>query len=316
MTETERPLVTFALFAYSQERYVREAIEGAFAQDYSPLEIILSDDCSPDDTFKIMQQAAVEYHGPHKVVLNQNQKNLNIGGHINTVNRLARGELVIAAAGDDISLPNRVSQLVNAWLASNKKAGMLHSACRAITVTGEIVRDLACPCLDALDSAKATAAANAFVIGATEAWDKSLFDFFGDLRADLVHEDCALPFRSLLAGRPLIYLDRPLVLYRQGVGVSMAYAGSGARLNVSQRMMILQRLRNDAQQKLDDLQKRPDPELTKVVMSVASRLDIAIRFEHGIPGPLELIASSRKAGFAHVARMAAKRVVNSWRDGR
>ena len=43
---TGAPLVTFALFAYNQERYVREAVEGAFAQTYQPLEIILSDDCS------------------------------------------------------------------------------------------------------------------------------------------------------------------------------------------------------------------------------------------------------------------------------
>ena len=37
---TDRPLVTFALFAYNQEDYIREAVEGAFAQTYEPLEII------------------------------------------------------------------------------------------------------------------------------------------------------------------------------------------------------------------------------------------------------------------------------------
>jgi len=51
MTETtDRPLVTFALVAYNQEQYIREAVEGAFAQTYEPLEIILSDDCSSDRT--------------------------------------------------------------------------------------------------------------------------------------------------------------------------------------------------------------------------------------------------------------------------
>ena len=44
----DRPLVTFALFAYNQEQYIREAVEGAFSQTYEPLEIILSDDCSSD----------------------------------------------------------------------------------------------------------------------------------------------------------------------------------------------------------------------------------------------------------------------------
>lgn len=37
----KRPLVTFALFAYNQERFIREAVEGALAQTYSPLQVVL-----------------------------------------------------------------------------------------------------------------------------------------------------------------------------------------------------------------------------------------------------------------------------------
>mgnify|MGYP005853322247 CR=1 FL=1 len=48
----DRPLVTFALFAYNQEQYIREAVEGAFSQTYEPLEMILSEDCSNDRTFE------------------------------------------------------------------------------------------------------------------------------------------------------------------------------------------------------------------------------------------------------------------------
>lgn len=63
MTEMmeQRPLVTFALFAYNQEKYIREAVDGAFSQTYEPLEIILSDDCSSDRTFEIMQEMAAAY---------------------------------------------------------------------------------------------------------------------------------------------------------------------------------------------------------------------------------------------------------------
>lgn len=314
--ESQFPLVTLALLAYNQEKYIREAVEAALAQDYPNLEIIISDDCSSDRTFEIIQEIVRTYRGPHSVVLNRNAKNLNIGGHVNTVNRLASGELVVAAAGDDVSLPERVSRLVNAWLASNKEAGLLHSACRVITAAGAVEKDLGCPCLDALVSAEATAAKNAFVIGATEAWTKAIFDCFGDFRADLVHEDCALPFRTLLAGRTVMYVDQPLVLYRQSVGVSSRYAGSGSHMDSSQRKTVLKRLRIDAEQKLDDLLKRPNSGLEKIVMDRASRYDVAIRFEEGLPGPLELTRLSRRVGFFYVARMVTKRIVNFWRDGR
>src|SRR5690606_9493062 len=94
----ERPLVTFALFAYNQENYIREAIEGAFAQTYEPLEIILSDDCSTDQTFEIMQEVVLGYNGPHKVCVRRNEVNLGLAGHINSILAQAEGEFICWAA--------------------------------------------------------------------------------------------------------------------------------------------------------------------------------------------------------------------------
>ena len=48
----ERPLVSFFVTAYRQEHLVRAAIEAAFAQTWQPLEILLSDDASPDGTYR------------------------------------------------------------------------------------------------------------------------------------------------------------------------------------------------------------------------------------------------------------------------
>jgi glycosyltransferase involved in cell wall biosynthesis len=318
MAENNKPLVTLAVVGYNQSPYVCEAIAGALAQDYSPLEIIVSDDCSTDDTFERMEKAVREYRGPHSVVLNRNPENQSIGAHISTVNRLAHGELVIAAAGDDVSVPDRVSRIVEAWLANNKQAGVLHSACRVIGVDGDVVEDLACPCLDALESAEATASSSAFVIGATEAWDKSIFDVFGDLRADLVHEDRALPFRSLLLGRTYP-LHRPTAwcCIDKEIGVSSAYTGSGVQLSAFQRRIVLTTLRVDAQQRLDDLAKRPNRLLVDLVAAMALSATIShFRFEEGMPESAangKVYPTSGTQPTSHA--LAIKRVVNRWRDG-
>jgi glycosyltransferase involved in cell wall biosynthesis len=105
------PLVTFALFAYNQEKYVREAIEAAFAQTHQPLEIILSDDCSADGTFAIMQEMASQYVGPHKVIARQSPKNRGLLRHVLDVANEARGTYMVVAAGDDISFPQRAARL-------------------------------------------------------------------------------------------------------------------------------------------------------------------------------------------------------------
>lgn len=105
----ERPLVTFALFAYNQEQYIREAIEGAFSQTYEPLEIILSDDCSSDRTFEIMKEMAAAYQGPHRVIARQSSENRGLLNHILDVAHESNGEYIVVAAGDDISRNYRTS---------------------------------------------------------------------------------------------------------------------------------------------------------------------------------------------------------------
>ena len=97
--------------AYDQESLIAEAVAGAFAQTWSPLEIILSDDGSPDGTFRVMQELAAAYTGPHRVVLNRNPKNLGIAGHMNRLARLVSARLWVDSAGDDISEPQRVARL-------------------------------------------------------------------------------------------------------------------------------------------------------------------------------------------------------------
>jgi len=99
----ERPLVTFALFAYNQEQYIRQAVEAALAQTYEPLEIIISDDCSSDSTFQVISDLAAGYTGPHTVVARRNANNLGLAAHISTVMEAVNGELVVVAAGDGVS---------------------------------------------------------------------------------------------------------------------------------------------------------------------------------------------------------------------
>ncbi len=50
------PLATIVVWAYKQEDFIEQAIKGAFAQTYTPLEIILSDDNSPDQTGQFMRK--------------------------------------------------------------------------------------------------------------------------------------------------------------------------------------------------------------------------------------------------------------------
>ncbi len=118
----ERPLVTFALFAYNQEKYILEAIESVLAQTYQPLEIILSDDCSSDRTPEIMEEKARAYRGPHRVIVRKGTRNVGTLSHLLSAARISQGEIFIVAAGDDISLPERTSTIVEEFHGSRHQA--------------------------------------------------------------------------------------------------------------------------------------------------------------------------------------------------
>src|SRR4051812_30904249 len=55
---TQRPLISIGVPAYNGARHIAEALESALAQDYTPLEVIVVDDASTDDTETICRRFA------------------------------------------------------------------------------------------------------------------------------------------------------------------------------------------------------------------------------------------------------------------
>lgn len=215
MPPTEnQPLLTFALFAYNQERYIAEAVQGALRQTYFPLEIILSDDCSLDHTFEIMQAMAIRYQGQNQVIVRRNEKNLGLIGHINQVMELVHGELIVAAAGDDISFPDRVERIYSEYILSGKKAYSIYSNAYFIQNNNNH-RDLVYKALPNFPhTSEYLSCRKRCVMGASHAWHPQLFSFFGPLEDDGIFEDVVIPFRAALLGE-IRYIHEPLILYRR-----------------------------------------------------------------------------------------------------
>jgi glycosyltransferase involved in cell wall biosynthesis len=211
----ERPLITFALFAYNQERFIREAVDGAFSQTYSPLEIILSDDCSSDCTFEIMKEMAAEYQGPHQIILNRNEKNLGIGGHVNRVMmELAKGELIVVAAGDDISKNDRTEKIVHCYLNLDRRPRVIHSEVNWIDKRGNLLNhrkdfpeDREYHIVEAVNNGYGTGT------GCTCAYHHDIYHLFGKMEFDILNEDFVLPLRGGVLGT-YAHISEELVSYR------------------------------------------------------------------------------------------------------
>ncbi len=214
---TNQPLVSLVLFAYNHEHYIREAIDAAFSQTYSPLEIIISDDCSTDHTFRVIEEMTADYQGPHAIVIRMNDHNLGLAAHINQVMTLVRGDLVVVAAGDDVSLPDRVSIVTHHWLKDGRKSGSIFSRYRAMSESGKItaINDTANKKTVNLIDRNLPEMRSIIVgtLGCAHAWTRDVFDFFGPLNERIIHEDITIPLRSLLIGS-VTFLPDELVMYR------------------------------------------------------------------------------------------------------
>lgn len=254
---TPRPLLTFAVITYNQAEYAAQAAQGALSQTYAPLEIILSDDRSPDDTFAVLQRAAQAYHGPNHVTARQTERNLGLIGHINDIMRLAQGQLIIIAAGDDISLPQRAERIYETWRQSGGRAHSIFSNATWIDEAGNqlnLLHKIPIPPEELTLPAYAARRAPSLVNGATHAWTRDLFDRFGPLPPEVRAEDILLPFRSALLGE-IRYIYEPLVLYRRDSGRLMDAQGRPSLAQHRQRWLGWQELHAATYRaRLNDLQ--------------------------------------------------------------
>lgn len=91
--------ISVIMTSYNHESYIREAIDSVLSQEGVNLEIIMSDDCSKDNTFQIMEEYARKY--PNIINLISNKRNLGLSKNMQNAIKKAQGEYIAFCEGDD-----------------------------------------------------------------------------------------------------------------------------------------------------------------------------------------------------------------------
>ena len=105
-THRDQPRVSVILPAYNEERYIRRSVESILCQTFKDFELIVLDDGSTDDTWRIIR----EFSDPRL-----RKERLDRVGFTRALNhglRMARGEFIARIDGDDESLPERLERQV------------------------------------------------------------------------------------------------------------------------------------------------------------------------------------------------------------
>ena len=97
----DQPLVSIVVITYNSSKYVLETLESAKEQSYQNLELIISDDCSFDDTVAICRNwIAKNKERFVRIELLSVDKNTGIPANCNRGVKVAKGEWVKLIAGE------------------------------------------------------------------------------------------------------------------------------------------------------------------------------------------------------------------------
>ena len=108
-----QPLVSVPVITYNSSKFVLETLESIKAQTYQNIELIISDDCSTDNTVELCQQWVEE--NQERFVRTQiitSDVNTGVSANGNRGRDACQGEWIKGIAGDDLLTPNCIADCV------------------------------------------------------------------------------------------------------------------------------------------------------------------------------------------------------------
>ncbi|MFB2659170.1 glycosyltransferase family 2 protein [Shewanella mangrovisoli] len=194
--------VSFILLSYNQSKYIADAVNAALAQSYPNIEFIFSDDCSTDDTFE--QISSISKFSKKNIILNKNNINLGLSAHFNLLLRMATGDIIVVAAGDDVSLPERVERTVEyfelypeiTFLSFNDE--LIDENSNMVGFHNLVVKEQLFTLNDFISGSVEGLSA------ASRGFRRGVYEHFGALNEDCPTEDTPYILRNLMLGKGLL----------------------------------------------------------------------------------------------------------------
>lgn len=131
-------LVSIGLPTYKCESRIRKILDVLLGQDYQNIELIISDDASPDEGYKIIEEYAQK---DKRIKFFRQLKNIGYLRNFELVLKEAKGEYFMWAADDDNWEKNFVSVLKNI-LDKNTKYELAMPSMKQVFSDGEVYKNV------------------------------------------------------------------------------------------------------------------------------------------------------------------------------
>lgn len=221
--ETNHPLVSIIIVTYNSECTIVETLDSAINQSYDNVEIIISDDCSKDNTVNVVlswiEQNASSFRG--KIRMLTSEANQGVCKNSNKAIRNSLGEYIKIIAGDDKLLPDCCKDYVN-FVNENPEAHFVTSFVQVYNNTFEernrvdSTRTKVVPSVFSkpADVQLKMMAFYIFVSAPTMFFSRQLYDKVGGFDEHYLYEDHPFYINILEAGEKIYMMPKESVAYR------------------------------------------------------------------------------------------------------
>lgn len=122
-----KPLVSVIVVCYNASEYIIETLESVKAQTYKNIEVIITDDCSKDETVSRCKDWLKSNQGKFvNIKIIESEKNTGVTVNLNRGLKASTGEWIKPIAGDDKLTPNCIDDNI-AYVQLNPQTNVLFS---------------------------------------------------------------------------------------------------------------------------------------------------------------------------------------------
>jgi glycosyltransferase involved in cell wall biosynthesis len=118
LDSSTNPRVSIVVPAFNREKYLSETIQSVLKQNYSPIELIVLDDGSTDNTVELLKSYG------NKIIWDHH-KNMGEASTVNKGLKMASGEILSVLSSDDILYENTVEEIVD-FMITNPKISVVY----------------------------------------------------------------------------------------------------------------------------------------------------------------------------------------------
>lgn len=199
-----RPLVSIIVPSYNQGRYIRETIDSILGQDYRPLEILVIDGASIDETVGVLES----YGSPPELQW-WSEPDRGVVEAVNKGLARARGAVIGIQSSDDLYLPGAITAAMDAF-GHDPSLALVYGDAEYIDAGGAVIGRTTLSPFDLGDYVgKLT-----YVPQASAFFTKDVADRVGPWRADVSYAADAEFFLRIVAKSPVLKIDQILSRYR------------------------------------------------------------------------------------------------------